>query len=819
MLFTMPSWKQVVKTVHQCLHLKQGESINVQDLETNLYWEFEKFTSREGESLESYYSRFYKMMNELVRNQRDGQELKTVSYYKLYDILKQHQNEVNKIRAERLARTANPLALDNTSRINRGTRYDNQRVVNIVRAKENVDTADNYGPIFDVELLQKVQNDDDNYNVFANDKEHPEQLASVNVTYMKEHGDTNITTDSLDMSNNRGEADQDEDKDLAREHDLLASLINKLKCEIYDIKNYLKKFQAELDRYHDVNYASKVEIECAKAKEMKKELFAHQETISIILQEKEAQNKFHKTREDKELEKTIALENKIKVLYDIVYKTGQSVQTMNMPNRNCKTIFVKPEFLKKAQRANPRLYDIDLKAKLQDKDIAISELKKLIEKMKTKSVETKFEKPSVIRQPNAFKSQRQSVLGVIPTTSVSKPQLKSNQLEDRVMHNNIQGKNQQVEEHSRNFKFSNNKTFITACNFGTDKIAPILGYRDLVQGNVTIKRVYYVEGLNHTLFSVGRFCDADLEVDFWKSTCYIRDLKGNDLLTGKAKCKSFKTKTTPSLKRRLQILRMDLCGPMGVESLNGKKYVLVIVDDYSRFTWTYFLRSKDETPEVFIDFLKLDQRGLHAQVRTVRTDKGTNFLNKTLLAYFAQEGIEHQTPFNRTPEQNGIAKRWNHALVEAAQTMLSAAKVPWFFWAEEIATSYGENIHKMKGNGDSCIFVGYSTQSRAYRVYNKRTRVIVETIHVNFDELPLMASDHGSFDPIPQCLTTALEQDKLSPGPQSQENVPQAVETVTMSNEMDLLFSLMFDELLNGTTLVVSKSSAVTTDDAPDQRQ
>ncbi|GJQ90561.1 hypothetical protein Tco_0001700 [Tanacetum coccineum] len=118
--------------------LKQGESINVQDLETNLYWEFGKFTSRDGESLESYYSRFYKMMNELVRNQchvtnhqvnvqfllqlqpewqrfvtlvKQSQELKTISYHKLYDILKQHQNEVNEIRAERLAHTANLLAL------------------------------------------------------------------------------------------------------------------------------------------------------------------------------------------------------------------------------------------------------------------------------------------------------------------------------------------------------------------------------------------------------------------------------------------------------------------------------------------------------------------------------------------------------------------------------------------------------------------------------------------------------------------------------------------------------------------------------------
>nr|GEX48127.1 hypothetical protein [Tanacetum cinerariifolium] len=118
--------------------LKQGESINVQDLETNLFWEFGKFTSQDGESLESFYLRFYKMMNELTRNQckvtnhqvnvkfllqlqlewqrfvtlvKQSQELKNVSYHKLYDILKQHQPEVNEIRAEKIARVANPLAL------------------------------------------------------------------------------------------------------------------------------------------------------------------------------------------------------------------------------------------------------------------------------------------------------------------------------------------------------------------------------------------------------------------------------------------------------------------------------------------------------------------------------------------------------------------------------------------------------------------------------------------------------------------------------------------------------------------------------------
>nr|GEX36435.1 putative ribonuclease H-like domain-containing protein [Tanacetum cinerariifolium] len=306
--------------------------------------------------------------------------------------------------------------------------------------------------------------------------------------------------------------------------------------------------------------------------------------------------------------------------------------------------------------------------------------------------------------------------GVIITTSVSRPQLKSNPIGDRVMRNNSQGKKQDVEDHCRSVKFSKNKTSVPACNdslnaktlnvnfvcatceivifivdsgcskhmtgnlkllinfvekflgtvkFGNDQIAPILGYGDLVQGAVTIKRVYYVEGLNHNLFSVDHLC----------SSCEL----------GKAKRKSFHTKITPSSKRRLQLLHMDLCGPMRVASINGKKYVLVIVDDYSRYTWTHFLRSKDETPEVLIDFLKLVQRGLHAQVRIVQTDKGTKFLNKTLHAYFASEGILHQTSVARTPEQNGVVERRNRTLVEAARTMLSAAKVPLFFWAEAIA--------------------------------------------------------------------------------------------------------------------------------------
>ncbi|GKB98099.1 hypothetical protein Tco_0984236 [Tanacetum coccineum] len=232
--------------------LKQGESINVQDLETNLYWEFGKFTSRDV--LTSTTTRMAKVVT-LVKQ---SQELKTVSYHKLYDILKQYQNQVNEIRAERLTCIANPLELvaqqqpvyhhqnhptqntqysstksqqstrnrgkaiftssaptydpepdtltedDEMSKdkeidklmalislsINRGTGYDNQRAVNVVGARENVGT--------------QVHNNEDDYNVFANERQHPKQHESVNDTYLVEQGD------SSDMSNNGGVVDHND---------------------------------------------------------------------------------------------------------------------------------------------------------------------------------------------------------------------------------------------------------------------------------------------------------------------------------------------------------------------------------------------------------------------------------------------------------------------------------------------------------------------------------------------------------------------------------------------------------------------------------
>nr|GEY31294.1 integrase, catalytic region, zinc finger, CCHC-type, peptidase aspartic, catalytic [Tanacetum cinerariifolium] len=130
---------------------------------------------------------------------------------------------------------------------------------------------------------------------------------------------------------------------------------------------------------------------------------------------------------------------------------------------------------------------------------------------------------------------------------------------------------------------------------------------------------------------------------------------------------------------------------MHVESINGKKYILVIVDDYSRFTWVNFLRSKDEAPEFINKFLKMIQVHLNAMVRNIRTDNETKFVNQSLCSNYKDVGISHETSVVRTPQQNGVVERQNWTLVEAARTMLIYANAPLFLC---------EDLGKLKAKAD-----------------------------------------------------------------------------------------------------------------------
>ncbi|KAJ9536381.1 LOW QUALITY PROTEIN: hypothetical protein OSB04_un000441 [Centaurea solstitialis] len=411
------------------------------------------------------------------------------------------------------------------------------------------------------------------------------------------------------------------------------------------------------------------------------------------------------------------------------------------------------------------------------------------------------------------------------------------------------------------------------------------GYGTLTNGVTTFKRVAYVEGLMHNLLSISQLCDKNHKVSFSKKKCKVKNRRKEVILTGVRQADiyiinmntstdnfcfvsrastdtnwlwhkrlshlnfktlnqlcinnlvtglpdfrytktraSFKSKQISSISSPLQLLHMDLFGPVNVQSIAGKKYTLVIVDEYSRYTWVFFLRSKSDAPEEIILFVrkmeKLNNLSVRSRdangggsgdynirprprppifipvpvplnphrsrrgfpspfaslVRSIRSDHGTEFKNSTLKTFFDRKGISQNFSSVRTPQQNGVAERRNRTLIEAARSMLSEANLATQFWAEAINTAcytqnrslivkrfrrtayklfrnrkpsiehlhiFGcvcyilnnkDNLGKFDSKSDDGIFLGYSSISKTYRVFNKRRQSIEETIHVRFDE-------------------------------------------------------------------------------------
>ncbi|GJT90755.1 retrovirus-related pol polyprotein from transposon TNT 1-94 [Tanacetum coccineum] len=992
--------------------LQQGESLNIQDVKTNLFWEFGQFTSHDGETIESYYTRFYKMMNEMIRNNltvatmqvnvqflqqlqpewsrfvtivKQQHKLDEVSYHKLFDILKQYQKEVNELRAERMAKNANPLALVATAqtlqdpyyqtskphksyaptskaslptRSHATTRYKGKEIAKpITPPSESASEEDS-----DPEQAQKDKDMQKNLALIAKwsssansfgiqcinarnlvkSKEcrKPKRLETPRITRKRlllckqaeeslhgqkiqevpmqtaeldsepletvETDDSNVTPDSPDMCDNDIQDDQN-DVECDDERVALANLIANLKLDT-EFERY-KAFNDRTVDYdkleHKLNEA--LGLIAQKEIDIKEGLKVKAYEISVVkekhdeLVKQSLLTKSHYEGLVKEKTKPVPL----KTQNDSFAFVHELKQEMHADLKYVESLEDELDELESDKAEFSNMYDMLLQ-ECVSKDVMCSYLQSssdldeitelqclylhkvrecdcLAQKL---SEQTEFfDKPSVVRQPNAQRIPKPSVLGkpapfsdslerknfakkksvsktneseglskpvtpqnlpqtatqavrVAHKTNVSRPQPRSNQMKDKVVPNtsHVKFKKTEVEEHPRISSISNQTKSVTAfskflkdvnartkkpnvvpistrkpksqanksvatphkkivasestitnsksyyrmlykktnkawkwwiaqqcpsaytwvpktkrkwvpkvrnesvtkkivqlilfivdsgctkhmtgnlsllCNFvekylgtvrfGNDQFAPILGHGDLVQGNITIKRVYYVEEIasGNDLLTGNRGTDlytislqettsstpiclmakaSPTQAWLWHRRLshlnfdYINLLSKKDVVIGlpklkyvkdqlcsscevsKAKRSSFKSKTVPSSKGRLNLLHMDLCGPMRVASINGKKYILVIVDDYSRYTWTLFLRSKDETPEVLKDFLTMIQRNLQAPVISVRTDRGTEFLNKTLHAFFKEEGIEHQTSTPRT---------WNRTILEA----------------------------------------------------------------------------------------------------------------------------------------------------------
>ncbi|KAJ9544933.1 LOW QUALITY PROTEIN: hypothetical protein OSB04_024640 [Centaurea solstitialis] len=443
--------------------------------------------------------------------------------------------------------------------------------------------------------------------------------------------------------------------------------------------------------------------------------------------------------------------------------------------------------------------------------------------------------------------------------------------------------------------------------FGNNELSPVVGHGDIVCKDITINNVAHVEGLNHNLFSIGKFCDKDLEVNFNKRRCAVRTEWGRELLVGtrktnlytiklrhmlakKSQCLITKKSSHQSLlwhrrlshlnyryldrlvkerfvsgipmikfepdqmcsgcaqgkmkrashppkpeqgsKSPLSLIHMDLC---------GRKYVLVIVDDYSRYTWTRFLKTKDETSNLIINFIKAVQVQLKLPVQTVRSDNGTEFKNQVLKGFYNSLGITQTFSAARTPEQNGVVERRNRTLVEAARSMLAQSQLPQYLWAEAVNTAcYTQNrsiIHRRFGKipyhvlfgripnidyfkvfgcpcfvlnetenrgkfgpkSDEMIFVGYSDCSVAYRVFNKKSKVVYESVNVRFDPFVELSS------------TVSSNADTVSNNvvfTDASSSTTSSIDPPATSNELDSLFEYFYDDLY-GTNQTSSSNAGI----------
>src|SRR3954463_10002956 len=261
---------------------------------------------------------------------------------------------------------------------------------------------------------------------------------------------------------------------------------------------------------------------------------------------------------------------------------------------------------------------------------------------------------------------------------------------------------------------------------------------------------------------------------------FAKDRVCSACIAGKQHEKQHKMKTIITSTRPLELLHLDIFGPPSYDSLGGRRYCLVIVNEYTRYTWVFFLKTKDETQETFISFAKEAQRQHQCEIMAIQSDNGTEFKNYTMDEFLSDEGIKHQYSAAYTPQQNGVAERKNRILIEMARTMLDEYKSPYKLWAEAINTACHVSnrlyLHKLKNKtlyelltgkkpnvkyfrvfGCKCfilnkktrlakfeaktyegIFVGYASNSHSYRVLNKSTGCIEESSNVEFDE------DNGS---------------------------------------------------------------------------
>nr|GEU68083.1 integrase, catalytic region, zinc finger, CCHC-type, peptidase aspartic, catalytic [Tanacetum cinerariifolium] len=925
--------------------MMKGSDIGIQENKVKLFNKWERFTSNDGESIESYYHRFLKLMNDLKRNKHfpkkiannlkflnnlhpewsrhvtivhQKKDLHTADYTQLYDFLKYNQKEVDELKAKQLVKTQDPLALMATS---------NNPYTFTVPHQDQPSFSQNY-------MQQPMPNPEDitdpttamnmaltlmakafklNYSTPTNNNQrissnlHNRQIAQPEC---RESEWVQCSTDCQESGNANHNLNGNGNLVAARaEGNAAGHNGNQIRCYNYRRVGHFARNCTGRPRRRDAAYLQT------------QLLIAQKEEAGIQLQAKE----FDLMAVAADLDEIEEVNANCILMANLQQASTSGTQTNKAPvydsdgsaevhdYENCYDIEIFNMFTQEEQ------YTEVLKPILDSHQVPPNDNNVISERE-----ECKFDKISYDKAYNDMQQKierLQAQLGDlkgkrVDNTKTRRPQPRSNTKNDRVPSASKSSCNKnkgvKVEERHRNLLLSKNKEHMSsACNhikfnsqnvkskvvcamckqclisvnhdviqiclwcvdsscskrmtgnlkllinfvwkflgtvhFGNDHVAVILGFGDLQWGNILITRVYFVEGLGHNLFSVGQFCDSDLEAAFRRNACFVRNLEGVDLLSGNCTTKLYtinlhdmasaspiclmaRASSTKSWfwPQRLPHLNFDTINDLAKNDL---------VSGLPKFKYhKEHLCPSYEAPEVIKTFLKRVTILLQSPVIIIRTDNGTKFINQGLKEYFDSVGISHQVSSVRTPQQNEVVERRNQTLVEAARTMLIFPRAPLFLWAEAIATAcftqnrsiihrrfnktsyelingrkpdisflhvfgalcYPKNDHedigKLGTKGGIGFFIGYSADSCAFRIYNRRTKKIMETMNVSFDELSAMAFEQHSLKPGLQSMTSGQISSRL--------DLAYAPSTITTQQptkgELDLLFEAMHDDYIGG---------------------
>nr|GEU31847.1 retrovirus-related Pol polyprotein from transposon TNT 1-94 [Tanacetum cinerariifolium] len=683
--------------------LQQGETLNIQDVKTNLFWEFCKFTSHDGETMESYYTRFYKLMNKMIRN--------------------------NLTIAMILARNANPLAFVATAQANQDPYYQTSKShkSHAPSSKPSILTRSHTNTRYKGKEIAKpitppseiASEEDSDPEQAQRDKDMQKNLALIAKYFKKIYKPTNNNLRTSSNSRNKN-------VDTTLRENVGSPVVKQYGIQCFKCKEFghFAKEYRKPKKVKDSAYHKEKMLLCKQAEQ---ELEAHYSYMAKIqevpiadtcteskplehVQNEAGYNVFTNDLQHSEqfesVSNTCLVEMDDSNVIPIQKQLRKANTTLAQELKECKTVLAETS---KTLRESISVRDSCLVAlqnkqtefekykEFNDRTIDYDKLKRKGKSVDTKFDNTKFDKPSAVRQPKAQQIPKPSVLGINHKTNVSRPQHKSNQLKDKVMPNNSQVKlkKTQVEVHPRIASISNKMKSVTACNDSLNSrtlnanhvcatckkclvdsnhfacvtkmlndvnartkkpnVVPISTRKPKGHANKSVatlhKKKVASKSTNQKPQSYYRMLyeKTNLEVAFWKSTCFVRDLKGNDLLIGnrgsdiytislqestsstplclmakasptqawlwhrrsshlnfdyinllskkdvviglpklkyvkdqlcsscelsKAKRSPFKSKAIPSLKRSLNLLHIDLCGPMRVASINGKKYIL-----------------------------------------------------------------------------------------------------------------------------------------------------------------------------------------------------------------------------------------------------